>query len=155
MNETSGAEGQCPICGTRLPAGARFCPTCGHRVADAPTTFQEAADEGDLFEHAAEQPTLQAPTVSGSVEAPEPSAYPAPPVPQHEPVWTASPEEWPDPMPTSRRGSWRDNRTLWIILAVFGFIVFCCCAMLFALFIAASVDSSFQSEISLAMRFVG
>lgn len=154
MSATSAAPENCPICGRSLPGGARFCPSCGHRIDASQLPRDEfldaidAAAGEDAYE--SEQPTIQAPVVAGPVAGPSPPGGqpPGAPAPPFEPAWSATPEQWPADVAERSRGGWRQNRTLWIILAIFGFIVFCCCGILFSLFIAASVDSSFQSEIS-------
>lgn len=163
MSETPVAHDTCPVCGSVLPEGARFCPSCGNRIEAAGPERDEFRDAIDaaLGSTGPDQPTTQAPVVLGPVEGPPapgsplPSVTPPPAAPTWtatppEPTWTATSEQWPADIGATRRDGWRRNRTLWIIVAIFGFIVFCCCGILFSLFIAASLDSSFQSEISMA-----
>lgn len=157
MSETPVAHDTCPVCGSVLPEGARFCPSCGNRIETAGPERDEfrGAIDAALGSTGPDQPTTQAPVVLGPVAGPpapdsqSPSVAPPPAAPP-EPTWTAVSEQWPSGIGATRRDGWRRNRTLWIIVAIFGFIVFCCCGILFSLFIAASLDSSFQSEISMA-----
>lgn len=168
----------CPTCGSPLPPGARYCPTCGTRVRrgsshdqdafrtavddvlddreDAPvqSTGQSApASDPDT----AQLPVAQAGPRPGDERSPHEPTLPPPSEPTP-PAWTTSPSDWTIQTPPSsgppappRR---RENRTLWIILAILGGIVFVCCALFFLLFIAASFDSSFQSEMSHVAGFM-
>jgi len=175
MSETPRDCAVCHNCGALLPHGARFCPTCGAQVIDATPASAEQPAGDDAFRNAidaalgtvpdsADQPTVQAPIVGPAVPdtvtppppdpqptsptwsvPPEPANYP----PSQQPAWTASSEQWPADVSTHNQPGWRRSRTTWVILAIVGFIIFCCCGILFALFVAASFDDSFQSEISL------
>jgi hypothetical protein len=156
MSDQPGQQQTCPNCGFVLPQHARYCPECGTRVAGAPydpDAFRDAIEDAvpDVDEPRA-IPAFK-PVTPQPQDAP-PSPAPGTPIGEPQPgppTWTASPSEWPTnpayALP-ERRG-WRENRTLWIILAIFGFIVFCCCGLGFLLFIVASFDSSFQSQVSL------
>lgn len=176
MSETPRDYAVCHNCGALLPHGARFCPTCGAQVIEATPASTEQPASDDAFRNAidaalgtssgsAEQPTVQAPIVGPavpeSVEQPEiAESQPTSPTwsatpdsasypPMQQPAWTASSEQWPADVSTHNQPGWRRSRTTWVILAIVGFIIFCCCGILFALFVAASFDDSFQSEISL------
>jgi hypothetical protein len=157
MSDQPSQQQTCPNCGFSLPPGARYCPECGTRVASAPydpDAFRDAIE--DAVPDTEQPPTVPAfkPVTVQPQETPPPTPESTAPVGeplQAQPAWTASPAAWPSEPAYAlpeRRG-WRENRTLWIILAIFGFIVFCCCGLGFLLFIVASFDSSFQSQVSL------
>lgn len=148
MSETPNPSGICPVCGSPLPDGARFCPVCGTRVESVSQGRDENRDAIDatLDEGVTgpDQPTVQAPIVSSPIDSPPAGAPPA------DPIWAATAEQWPTEPATVTATNWRRSRTFWVIVAVFGFIVFCCCGILFTLFIVAARDSSFQANMSLA-----
>ena len=153
MSEQSSQQRTCPNCGFLLPPGARYCPECGTRVASGshdPDAYRDAIEDVvPDSEKPQPAPAFKPVSVQPESSPPPPLQGPDPQVGQ--PTWTASPASWPSEpaYAVPERGGWRENRTLWIILAIFGFIVFCCCGLGFLLFIVASFDSSFQSEVSL------
>jgi hypothetical protein len=149
---------------------ARYCPSCGTRLDPA------TAYTADDFEDALAD-VLEAPVDESLAESPLPGTQPdeataaLPPVasttPSQPTEWTASASDWSSP--ESAPGTWtapsptassrtrpRGNRTLWIILAIVGFIIFCCCGSFFALLLVAESDTAFQEEVSnLAMLWIG
>jgi hypothetical protein len=143
MSNQSDAVRACPTCGAAVPAQARYCPTCGTRLEP----WSPAAQ--DEFEDALSD-VLNAPEEPESTSAPEGSSEPvadAPPISapaSRSDEWTASSSDW-----QAQPGTWttapqattsarpRGNRTLWIALAVVGFLIFCCCA---ATFVALAVS---------------
>lgn len=157
---------------------ARYCPSCGTRLDPATAytagEFEEAladvleapVEEPPIGQRPAQQPVPPPPPVSPD----EPTAT-LPPVvattPGQQTEWTASASDWaassgepgtwtaqapPAISPTKPRG----NRTLWIILAIAGFIIFCCFGSFFALLLVAENDTAFQQEVSnLAMLWIG
>jgi hypothetical protein len=91
------------------------------------------------------------------------TAEPQPPVavmPASDPAgWTASASAWSEP--TGQPGMWgaqpplattptrpRGNRTLWIILAIVGFLIFCCCGFLFVALLIDGTTSAATSDLS-------
>lgn len=179
MSETPRDYAVCHNCGALLPHGARFCPTCGAAVAAPVAAPVEQPASDDAFRNAIDaalgtsasqpdQPTVQAPIV-GPTESELPdesptsesaasaqSWTPPPPGPNpsdsmQQPTWTATPEQWPADISSNNQTGWRKSRTTWIILAVFGFILFCCCGILFTLFVASAFDDGLQSDITMAV----
>lgn len=156
MSETPTSHDSCAVCGSPLPAGARFCPVCGNRIeggqpARGGLGSVSSVESPDID---AEQPTVQSPIVSGPIN--EPPVMQTPPAsvadqsltpPQPPPAWAATPQQWSGAPPPAARHEPGRSRTFWILIAVFGFIVFCCCALMFALFVISWSDSSFQSQI--------
>ncbi len=168
----------CPTCGNRVPAMARYCPSCGTRLDPATTytagDFEDAL--ADVLEAPVEEPGIDQTPVQQPVPTPPPASSDEPtaalpPViatsPGQQPDWTASTSDWA--APSGQPGTWtaqgptaatptrqRGNRTLWIILAIVGFIIFCCCGSFFALLLVAENDTAFQQEVSnLAMLWIG
>ncbi len=159
----------CPTCGNNVPSMARYCPSCGTRLD--PATAYTADDFEDALADVLEAPVEEVPTdsASPSVTPDDPTAA-IPPVtsstPSQPTEWTATASDWA--APTGEAGTWtaqaptavtpakpRGNRTLWIILAILGFIVFCCCGSFFALLLIAESDTAFQEEVSnLAMLWI-
>jgi hypothetical protein len=177
MSEKPDQTRICPTCGNTVPAMARYCPSCGTRLD--PATVYTAGDFedalADVLEAPVEEPPAGQPPAQQQVPQPppvspdEPTAA-LPPViattPGQPTEWTASPSDWS--APSGQPGTWtaqgptttstrpRGNRTLWIILAIVGFIIFCCCGSFFALLLVAENDTAFQQEVSnLAMLWIG
>lgn len=156
MIDAADAHDTCPVCGSTLPDGARFCPVCGNRVRASSLEDGSggAPEEGnDTAAPGWDQPTAQAPVAAAPIEGPPsplppPSPEPTWTTPASDAAWAATPEQWPAGTATLNQSGWRRNRTLWVILAIFGFIVFCCCGILFTLFVISAVDGSFQTQIS-------
>ncbi|HEX5165141.1 MAG TPA: zinc-ribbon domain-containing protein [Thermomicrobiales bacterium] len=156
---------RCPTCGNTVPAVARYCPNCGTRLNPAASyTADEFEDAlADVLDAPIEEPEA---APADPVVVPEPPSVtpePEPPVtitPAVEPVeWTASASDWSDP--TSQPGTWsaqppiatapakpRGNRTLWIILAIFGFLVFCCCGFIFVALLVDGTTSAVEPDLS-------
>lgn len=163
----------CPTCANSVPVMARYCPNCGTRLDPA------AAYTSDDFEVALADvldAPVEAPVDATPVEPPVSSVLPdAPtsalppitaPTPSEQSAWTARASDWSEP--AAQSGTWTaqspaaspakpgGNRTMWIILAILGFIVFCCCALFFTIFAFAANDTAFQNEISnLATLWIG
>ncbi|HUG16196.1 MAG TPA: hypothetical protein VMM78_14420 [Thermomicrobiales bacterium] len=144
--QTGQRESTCQACGNVAPAGALYCPSCGARLTPTPgapvQTFEDAIASvlGDESEPAWAE---RAASASDSSEVPttfEPvSAVPSPGQrPTQGWATTAPPEAggWPA-FPPEQANKGR-NRTLWIVLSVFGFIVFCCCGVTFVSVAVAS-----------------
>src|SRR5439155_26739548 len=47
MSPTPDPQLVCPACGGAIPAGARFCPSCGHPVERVPAAAAAAARAGE------------------------------------------------------------------------------------------------------------
>lgn len=135
--ESSSSEQTCDACGNAVPPGARYCPSCGACLApvgDAGSQSFEDAIASVLGDDPGAAPpplppTETEPDAARTFEPVSASPPPAPPaswsIPaQHEPTGWAT-----YPPPASEPGG--RNRTLWIVLAIFGFIVFCCCGLVF------------------------
>lgn len=152
----------CPTCGASMSDVARFCPNCGTRITDAPPLTAQAFEDaiGDVIDDQDQSPPQSGFDVLGTPVAgdpPEPvmTSSGSATEPVSEPAWTATPDAWRQPPPaegwtatTAAPVDQQGNRTLWIVLAIFGFIVFCCCATLLLLFAVSSNDTAFQTEIS-------
>jgi len=161
----------CPSCGTRLdPAAVYTADDFEDALADVldapvdePSVDKAPADDSQADEAPAgmepplvspDSPTVTLPTVTATT-------------PSQQSEWTAQANDW-TAEPTRQAGTWtattpaaplskpRGNRTLWIILAILGFIVFCCCGSFFALLLVAESDTAFQEEISrMATLWIG
>ncbi len=184
MSEQPGQTRTCPTCGNTIPAMARYCPSCGTRLD--PTAAYTADDFEDALADVLDAPVEEPPADQPPADrrpADEPQVgTESPPVspdgptvslptvtattPSQQAKWTAQANNWTEP--TSQAGTWtaatpaappsklRGNRTLWIILAILGFIVFCCCASFFGLLVIGANDTAFQEEISrLATLWIG
>jgi hypothetical protein len=177
MSEQPDQTRICPTCGNTVPAMARYCPSCGTRLD--PATAYTADDFEDALADVLEAPVEDAPIAQPAaqpltptpspVSADQPTAALPPitaPTPGQHTEWTASPSDWATS--SGQPGTWtaqpptattparqRGNRTLWIILAIVGFIIFCCCGSFFALLLVAENDTAFQQEVSnLAMLWI-
>ncbi|MEX1158211.1 MAG: zinc-ribbon domain-containing protein [Thermomicrobiales bacterium] len=166
MSEQSAETRACPTCGSTIPAMARYCPSCGTRLN--PTAAYSADDFEDALADVLDEPDDEQPTAPDSLTvAPDEPTAALPPINEtattEQPEWTARASDWVEP--TAGAGSWtapppsmtevkpRGNRTLWIVLAIVGFIVFCCCGAFFALFAIDASTSAFQDDMSrLAMH---
>jgi len=138
----SGQAGQdqqtCHLCGGIVPVGALYCPSCGARqthAADAsPRSFEDAIASvlGDESDPAPTAPSGEASEPSPATFEPVSATPPPLPLPATQGWATADPAAhggWPAFAADQAKAS--RNRTLWIVLAVFGFIVFCCCGATF------------------------
>jgi hypothetical protein len=150
---------------------ARYCPNCGTRLN--PATAYTSDDFEDALADVLDAPDEVEPvevTVEPATTADQPTMPIAPVVVQSsgpQPEWTASASDWTQPQ--AQPGTWaeqppvattparsRGNRTLWIILAIVGFIVFCCCGSFAALVAIGSNDTAFQNEVSqFALLWIG
>lgn len=160
----------CPTCGNTVPATARYCPNCGTRLDPAAAYTADDFEDAlaDVLEAPVEETPAEPMAPAGSPDAPTSALPPATATTPNQPSeWTASPSDWAES--TSQAGTWtaqtptattparpRGNRTMWIILAILGFIVFCCCGAFFALLLVAESDTAFQQEIArLALLWIG
>jgi hypothetical protein len=146
MSEQPGQQRVCPTCGNAVPSGALYCPSCGTRLEPAsaydPTSFEDAL--ADILDDSPE-PGGSAPTTQVPVTA-EPAQE-----------WSATPESWstttaPGPTgwsaePAVSQSRIRGGRTLWIILAIFGFLLFCCCGLVFISVAVASTETALQQNL--------
>lgn len=174
MSEQPVQTRTCPTCGNTVPAMARYCPICGTRLDPAAAytadDFEDAlADvlDAPVDEPPVDEPPDEPPASTTLSEHPTESLPPvAATTPSQPTVWTASSSDWAEP--SAQAGTWtapapvaaqpkpRGKRTMWIILAILGFIIFCCCGSFFALLIVAEGDTAFQEEIShLAVLWTG
>jgi hypothetical protein len=163
MSEQPGQTRACPTCGNTVPSMARYCPNCGTRLN--PTTAYTADDFEDALADVLDAPEEAAPDdlpiepVSTHDQPTTPVSTVSVPSSDPQPEWTASASDWTQPQ--EQPGTWaaqppiattparsRSNRTLWIILAIVGFIVFCCCGSFAALVAIGSNDTAFQNEVS-------
>jgi|GEM_PF-2956897 len=163
MSEQPAQSRICPTCGNTVPSVARYCPNCGTRLdplaAYTADDFEDAL--ADVLTESDEQGDVTPPTFApSSPDAPTASFPPITATPPSEQAeWTASASDWSQPTP--QPGTWGPqppiattpakqggNRTLWIILAIFGFIVFCCCGAFAVLMVIGSTDTAFQEEMS-------
>ena len=169
MSEQSAETRACPTCGSTIPAMARYCPSCGTRLN--PEAAYSADDFEDALADVLDEPDVEQPTTPDALTiAPDDPAATLSPTGEaaatDHPEWTARASDWVEP--NAGAGSWtappptvievksRGNRTLWIVLAIVGFIVFCCCGSFFGLLLVAESDSAFQDEMArFAMRSVG
>lgn len=140
---------------------ARYCPNCGTRL-DPATAY--SADE---FETALAD-VLEAPVDETPAEQEQPATEPDTPAEEVPPIpvtttsgqveWTAHASDWTES--AGQAGTWtaqtptattpakpRGNRTMWIILAILGFVVFCCCGSFFALLLVAESDTALTNEL--------
>jgi hypothetical protein len=149
MSDESEGMQVCPTCGAALPAGARYCPSCGARIVLEPDAERQSFEDAiaDVID---DQSTGSLTDEQPVVEPPAEVAVTTPAERAEE--WTAAASEWTSPSTVlttpeeARRPG--QNRVLWIILAIFGFIIFCCCALFFALIAIGSRDTAFQDEVS-------
>ena len=163
MSEEPVQPRTCPTCGNTVPTVARYCPNCGTRLDPATTysadDFEDAlADvlEGPEEEQLADSLTVPTTSSDAPTEALPPTETAAP---AQQTEWTVRSSDWVEP--TGQSGTWtappptatiptrpRGNRTLWIILAIVGFLVFCCCGGFFAVLALAESDTAFQQDAS-------
>jgi hypothetical protein len=141
---------------------ARYCPSCGTRLnptaAYTPDDFESAL--ADVLDAPVEDPVGESaisPPEASEPVANEPAAT-AYPVQSSE--WTARASDWAEP--TGQPGTWaqqiptattaplsRRGRTKWILLAIFGFLVFCCCGLIFVALLIDGTTSAATSDVSL------
>lgn len=141
--QTGQGQRTCQLCGNLVPPNAQYCPSCGARQTPvdsvAAQSFEDAiADVLDDEEHAAPGAASEGDWTPPGQQA-DPSTFnpvsatPPPPPPQQ--GWATTPHEqptgWGNLPPSADSSGPGRNRTLWIVLSIFGFITFCCCGVTF------------------------
>ena len=162
MSEQPAQTRICPTCGNTVPAMARYCPSCGTRLD--PKTSYTTDDFEDVLADVLEAQVDDIPAASATVQvSPDDPTSSLPPAtattPGQTTEWNASASDWAEP--ADRAGTWtaqtsmpaalakpRGNRTLWIILAILGFIIFCCCGLIFTALLVDGTTSASQKELS-------
>ena len=170
MSEQPNQTRICPTCGNSVPMMARYCPSCGTRLDPAAAYTADDFEDAlaDVLDAPVDEPIVEPTRTAGNADDPTVTLPPVTATTPTQPAeWTATASDWAGP--TGQAGTWtaqtptavtpakpRGNRTLWIILAILGFIVFCCCGTFFALLLVAESDTAFQNEVSnLAMLWIG
>jgi hypothetical protein len=155
--ESSAGQRSCEMCGNAVPLGAQYCPSCGARLVPQGESSRQSFEDAIASVLGSDEDSSPAspPAVSAAAyyEPFEPETANAPPLASQPPAdaWSTSPRAEPSgwasyPPPTAQTGSGR-SRTLWIVLAVFGFIVFCCCGLTFVSVAIASSDSATVEQV--------
>jgi hypothetical protein len=146
MSEQLGQLRTCPNCNAGVPPGAQYCPSCGTRLQAS------AGWDAKSFEDAIAD-VLEDDTPPQATTWDSPAATPPPPQ-QESQEWTATTATWSSAPPATagagtgwgvepdvRQSRFGGNRALWIILTIFGFLVFCCCALVFLSVAVASTSA--------------
>lgn len=160
--ESSAGQRFCETCGNAVPQGAQYCPSCGARLVPADESSRQSFEDAiaSVLGDDPEQTPLSTASEASTAPAFEPATSSTAPE-GHQPSagsWSTStqiePSGWAAyPSPAAPVGSGR-NRTLWIILAVFGFIVFCCCGLVFVSVAVASEGGGSLEQVLRSMPYV-